>query len=309
MLDSKVKCLPSELPNIQMKTLLALSLAGACSAVSAQTPASNPMPDGSRDTYVGLGIVTAPDYPGAEDRRVAALPLIQLELSNGIFIAGMSAGIHLSRQPALEYGPLLAVHPGRDHAGDGGKAGGVTDPVQGFGVRPGDSSAIAPDGRAVRAPGRGLQGMNDVKARLQGGAFANVYLSPEVRLVGSILYGAGNERDGLAATVGVQHLASELAPHHKVTLSAGLTVVNRRHNASFFGVTPEEAERSGHAVYAPRAGIRDVYASAGWNWALSPSWILASSARVALLKGDARHSPLVQRTTNFTVSTGLAYRF
>jgi len=292
-----------------MKTLLALSLAGACGAVSAQTPATNPMPDGSRDTYVGLGIVTAPEYPGGRDRRVSALPLIQLDASNGIFISGMSAGIHLSREPSIEFGPLLTLHPGRDASGERDKAGDVTDTLQGFGVRAEESTLIAPDSRSARPVPRGLDGMTDVKARLQGGVFANYYLTSDVRLTSHILYGAGNGRDGLAASFGIQRLATEIAPHHRLTLSAGFTVVNRRHNESFFGVSEEDAVSSGYAAYAPRAGIRDVYLSAGWNWALSPSWIVASGARLTVLQGDARHSPLVRRAGVLSAFTGLAYRF
>lgn len=288
-----------------MKTLLALFLASACSAVAAQTPATNPMPDGSYDSYVGLGIVAAQDYPGAGERRVRARPLLQFETSHGIFISGMSAGMHLSRQPSLEYGPLLAIDAGRDAGGQNGGAGGVTEPVNGFGVRP--VSPISESRlQAARSP---LAGMRDIKARLLAGGFANYYLSPDVRLTSSLLYGAGHEGDGLAATFGIQRMATEIAPHHKLSLSAGMTVVNGRHNAAYFGVTKDEAAASGYAYYAPRGGIRDAWVGAGWNWALSPSWILASGVRLSLLKGDARHSPLVDNAASFTVTSGLAYRF
>jgi outer membrane protein len=37
--------------------------------VQAQTPAANPMPDGSRDMYVGLGVQSAPRYEGREAAR------------------------------------------------------------------------------------------------------------------------------------------------------------------------------------------------------------------------------------------------
>ncbi|UUZ50035.1 hypothetical protein LP420_08350 [Massilia sp. B-10] len=57
----------------------------------AQTPATNPMPDGSYDSYVGLGIVAAQDYPGAMSGACRARPLLQFETSHGIFISGMSA--------------------------------------------------------------------------------------------------------------------------------------------------------------------------------------------------------------------------
>lgn len=289
-----------------MKTLLALFLAGACGAVSAQTPATNPMPDGSFDSYVGLGVVSAAAYPGAADRQVKLRPLLQFETSGGLFVSGMSAGLHLSQQPGLEFGPLLALDPGRDASGINGGAGGVTDPVAGFGVRP--SLPISPVTR-VAGPGFGLNGLHDVRRRLQGGVFANYYLSADVRLTGTLLYGAGNDHDGLVGTIGIQRMAVEFAPHHKVTVSAGVTLVNASHNASYFGVSKDEAGVTGYSAYAPRSGVRDVYVGAGWNWALSPSWMVTSAARLSVLTGDARHSPLTERPTNFTVTTGLAYRF
>lgn len=292
-----------------MKTLLALSLAGACSAVAAQVPATNPMPDGSRDTYVGLGFVAAPDYLGAGERKLALLPLIQLEASNGVFISGLSGGMHLSATPGWEFGPLFALDRGRNGSGDRHGAGGIGEPVQGYGVRPGETTLIAADSRAARMAPNGLEGIPDIKPRLLGGAFANAYLTPEVRLTATVLYGAGNDHDGLAATLGIQHLATEIAPHHKVTLSAGVTIVNRSHNQAYFGVTAAQADASGYLPYAARGGIRDAYVGAGWNWALSPSWVVSSSTRLSVLKGEARHSPLVKRSAGFTVSTGLAYRF
>jgi outer membrane protein len=279
-----------------MKTLLALTLAVACGAACAQTPATNPMPDGSRDMYVGLGVIAAPEYAGARERRSEALPMIQAEWSNGLFISGMSAGWHLSQRADVEFGPLLTLDPGRDQDGTGGKAGGVT-PVMGFQT-----------GRLANSA-HGLAGMRDIGARLQAGAFANYYVTPTLRLTNSVLYGAGQERDGLAWSVGLQHLAADLSAHHRISYSVGLNLVNRAYNASFFGVTDQESLQSGHRAYAPGGGLRDVYVGAGWNWALSPGWMIASAARLSRLQGDARHSPLVERPTNFTVSTGLVYRF
>jgi outer membrane protein len=278
-----------------MKTLLALFLVVACGAACAQTPATNSMPDGSRDTYVGLGVIAAPDYLGASEKRTGVLPLLQAEWSNGVFVSGLSAGMHLSRRADLEFGPLLAIDPGRDQ--DGIEQVGGASPYKGL-----------LDGRAA-GPAQGLYGMRDVRARLQAGGFVNYYLSPAVRLSNSVLYGAGNARDGIVWNISLQHMATDLAPHHKVSLTAGLNLVNQHYNAAFFGVSPDESMTSGHPGYVPEGGLRDVYVGAGWNWALSPSWMVVSAARLARLRGDARHSPLVERPTNFTVSTGLVYRF
>lgn len=283
-----------------MKTLLALSLSSVCGAAMAQTPSNNPMPDGSRDMYLGAGIISAPRYLGAAVREVRALPLVQTEFSNGMFIAGLSAGMHLSPLSTVEFGPLVAIHPGRDKNGSGG-AGGVTDPAPGGGLRIFQ--------QAEDVPKAGMAGMDDIPARLLGGAFFNYHLNPELRLTNSVLYGSGKGRNGMVWSLALQRTALTISTHHRITLSAGITVANREHNTAFFGVTPDEAHASGFESYAPGGGVRDLTVAAGWNWALTPAWMLATGVRATRLRGDARFSPLVERPTNFSVSTGLAYRF
>ena len=74
------------------------------------------MPDGSYDSYFGLGVISRPVYEGLATTNVL-YPGLQLEWSNGLFIAGMSAGWHLSDTPQFEYGPLLQFEPARTPAG------------------------------------------------------------------------------------------------------------------------------------------------------------------------------------------------
>jgi outer membrane protein len=288
-----------------MKQLLALVLAAASGAAAAQTPAVNRMPDGSRDLYIGLGAQSAPRYEGAGERRTAALPVLQIELSNGVFVSGMSAGMHLSSSPSMEYGPLVALQPRRTESGSDNGIGGVATTA----ARPSMSIARPPlVARSADGSNR-LVGMEPIGMRLAAGAFFNVYLGERIRLTSSLLYGSGNARNGAALALGVQRIAADFAPHHSVSLAAGATLANRAYNAAFFGVTPEESGRSGYQAYQPSAGLKDVHVGAHWNWALAPSWIVTSSLQASRLAGSAKHSPLVMRPTNLSVSTALAYRF
>jgi outer membrane scaffolding protein for murein synthesis (MipA/OmpV family) len=289
-----------------MNKLLSLALttgALAGSLVSgtarAQTPAVNPMPDGSRDMYVGLGVQSGPRYEGSDSRKPSALPVLQIEWSNGVFISGMSAGMHLSRSPTVEYGPLLALQPGRDESGTSTEVGGV----EGFnGVGPSlGQKTIVTTGR--------LGGMEEIGARLQLGGFYNVYLNPQWRLTSSLLIGAAREHDGARFELGVQRLALAAGERHRVSLSAGVGVVNRQYNETYFGVTAAESARSRFRAYQPGGGLQDVHVGARWNWVLGPSWMLTSNLQAKRLLGDARLSPLTERSTNLTVSTALAYRF
>jgi len=265
----------------------------------AQTPTLNLMPDGSRDMYVGLGVQSAPRYEGTGSRRVSALPVLQVQWSNGIFVSGMSAGMHLSSSPTVEYGPLLAIQPGRDESGAGLGPDGVGSST----VAP-----LAPVQRTIIVNGR-LAGMDEIGARLQAGAFYNTYLNPQWRLTSSLLFGAGREHDGARLDLGVQRLAFATGERHRVSLSAGVGFVNRQYNESYFGVTMAEASRSRFRAYAPGGGLQDVHVGARWNWTLSPSWMLTSNLQAKRLLGDAGKSPLTERSTNLTVSTAIAYRF
>lgn len=282
-----------------MKQLFPLLLAVACSAASAQTPTTNPMPDGSRDMYIGLGAVSMPRYAGADERKVSALPLLQVQWSNGLFISGMNAGMHLSNRPTVEYGPLLSVHASRNESGTGASVGEVRV-----------ASLLIPSPEpSRRSTDNPLAGMGDIGARLQAGGFVNYYIAPQWRLTSSAIYGAGLDRNGAQLLLGVQRLAAQVAPHHTLSLSANLTLANRAYQQAYFGVTPMQAWRSGNTVYTPRAGLKDIRIGALWNWELSPSWMLSTNLQATYLTGDARRSPLVERPTNLTVSTALAYRF
>jgi outer membrane protein len=276
---------------------LGVGCALGCTSSRAETPAANPMPDGSRDMYLGLGVQSAPRYDGADARQVRALPVLQVEWSNGVFVSGMNAGIHLSSSPTLEYGPLLGVLARRNGSGDGNGVGGV------------GSFATLQSVRARKLAPQGLDGMNDIGTRVQGGAFLNLYLAPQWRLTGSLLYGSGRERDGLRFEAGVQRLAAAIGERHRLALAAGLTAVNRSDNQTYFGVTASEALRSRFTAYAPGGGLQDLHVDARWNWSLAPAWMMTTDLRAKRLLGSASHSPLVERPSNLTVSTAIAYRF
>jgi outer membrane scaffolding protein for murein synthesis (MipA/OmpV family) len=281
-----------------MTKLFALALAAVAGTALAQTPAINPMPDGSRDMYVGLGVASGARYQGAAGTERSALPVLQVQLSNGLFVSGMRAGVHLARSPQVEFGPLLEWQPRRDAAGEGEELGGIGDARMSLVAMP---PAAFSDNR--------LAGMPVIHGRVQGGAFLNYYLTPAWRFTSSLLYGAGNARNGMKLELGVQRLALEIGSHHRIALDAGVSFANRRYNMAFFGVGEDDSYGSGLPVFAAAGGIKDARLGARWNWAWSPSWMLSSSVQATRLLGSARLSPLVERPTNLSVSTAIAYRF
>ena len=281
-----------------MTKFFVLALAAVSSAACAQMPATNPMPDGSRDMYVGLGVASKPRYEGAGDRERKALPVLQVQWSNGLFLSGMRAGIHWSHTPQLEFGPLLELQPRRDAEGEGDDLGGI-------GVMRMSLVALP----LAASSGNRLAGMPVIHSRVQGGGFLNYYLAPDWRFTSSLLYGAGNARNGMKLEVGVQRLAIDLCAHHRLALDAGLGFADRRYNRAFYGVSEDDSFSSGNPMFDAGGGLKDARLGARWNWAWSPSWMLTSSVQATRLLGSARLSPLVERPTNLTVSTAIAYRF
>jgi outer membrane protein len=284
----------------------ALTLALACTGAHAQTPAPNPMPDGSEDMYAGLGVVSMPRYAGADARRQRLLPVLQGQWSNGLFVSGLTAGLHVSRRSWLEFGPLLALDPGRDESGDGETAIGIES------VRLNNLATATPAVQqatdSVPRANR-LDGVPSIARRLQGGAFLNLYVAPGVRLTSNVLYGAGNAHNGATLAVGAQVMALAPAPHHTVTLDSTVVLANRQYNQAFFGIDSGPSAQGGNPVYAAHGGWRNVRAGANWHWTLAPSWLLVSRLDATRLLGAARTSPLVARPTGVSVSTALAYRF
>ena len=46
-----------------------------------------------------------------------------------------------------------------------------------------------------------------------------------------------------------------------------------------------------------------------WSLDLAPQWVIVGNLEGRRLQGDAAHSPLTERRSNYYATVGLAYRF
>jgi len=99
-----------------------------------------------------------------------------------------------------------------------------------------------------------------------------------------------------------------LSPATGLGVGAVLGFASQRWQQNYFGITPEQARRSGYAVYAPGAGLRDVVLSLGGRSGLTPRWAVFYGASVSRLLGPALASPLVRQPQSWGLSAGIVAR-
>lgn len=120
-----------------------------------------------------------------------------------------------------------------------------------------------------------------------------------------------------------QHTESDRGAQADLRLSAGVyqsgrfsagvftqaTWANAKSTGSFHGITPQQSAATGLPAFNAGGGL--LFASLGflWSFDLGEKWIAVGSAEARRLHGDAAHSPLAERASNYSASAGLAYRF
>ncbi len=223
---------------------------------------------------VGVVYIAGTEYPGSDQRRNLVLPLLDYQWRNGWF-AGVSNGLgyEFGKRQDMQYGLRLTLDRGRDA----------------------DRSAL-------------LRGMGDIDIKPEAGAFFNYFASPQVFLTSSLRYGAGNNGRGLLLDLGAGY-ATQLAPQWRMALGAAATLVNADYMQSYFGVTPAQASTSGHAVYTPGSGLRDVRLNLSLNYFLSQQITFTTALSVSALQAGAKDSPLTRKATSATGVFVIGYGF
>jgi outer membrane scaffolding protein for murein synthesis (MipA/OmpV family) len=241
----------------------------------AQTLANAMMPDGSRDTYMGLALVSKPSSEGdAGASDTLLFPLLQVQWSNGVFVSGLNTlGMHLSDTPGVEYGPVLHWQEGRSP-----------------GIR------------------RELAGSAELKGSPNVGGFFNYYLGHDFRLTSELL--STTDAAGMLLSVGLQRMLPRFASHHSVSVSVGATAADSAYAQRRYGVTGISTTTSNVTQgYTPTGGLLNVNIGMGWNWALSASWLVSTGLSATYYTSIAADSPVIGMRSAVSMSSGLAYRF
>jgi outer membrane protein len=234
----------------------------------------------SNDTLFGLGVRPRPAYDGSASQRVEAVPVIRylgpygfVRSTQGV----LEGGARLELAPGLHAGAQLAYEPGRKSSeSDFLQGHSVVDVDLGasVGVHAEWDQTIGPVPITLLARARQHTGSGR-------GAQADLRLSAGVYRGGP--FGAG--------------------------VFAQTTLANAKSTGSLYGITPEQSAATGLPTF--HAGSGWLFTSVGLLWSvdLSRDWVVVGSMESRHLRGDAAHSPLVERASNYYASAGVAYRF
>ena len=202
------------------------------------------------------------------------MPAVEYRWANGWF-AGTNRGVgySFSKDPTLQYGLGLGVDFGRKESATGA-----------------------------------LAGMGSVDAKVEYGAFLNYAPDRHWRLSSVLRYGSGDTSQGATANFGANY-AMDIAPKWRLDLGVSTTWANAQYMQSYFGVSTTQSPQSGHAVYSPAAGLRDLSSSLNLSYQVTPEISVSGGLKASSLVGDARNSPLVTNPHSVSGNLSVGYAF
>lgn len=208
-------------------------------------------------TRLGLGPQLVPSFPGSE--RVSLRPFIDVSRARGTddfaFEApDESAGFPLLRGARFSAGPAIGIEGKRRRQDVGGV-------------------------------------LSEVGFTVELGGFVQYQLTDAIRLRAEGRKGLGGHR-GWIGMVGADYV---LRDHDRWLVSIGprVTLADDRYMGAYFGVTADDAARSGLGAYDAWGGVQAVGATLGVLRQLSEQWGISGYAKYDRLAGDAADSPVV----------------
>lgn len=239
---------------------------------------------GGFPNLVGGGVGTTTEYAGGNERMVGGLPGLRYTTGSGDLLEwyGPYAQFDLRGSTGFEWGPAISLRLGRHD---------VDDPV--------------------------VSQIHTIPTTIEGGGFVGY----EYVHSGTIPYRLRGELT-VTTNAGTVFTGSRvslngsawmpLSPRIFTGVGVGATWVSGGFNDTYFGVTSEDAVRSGLPYYNPSSGIEQITSWAACVYQINRSWYAGALIFYQRLTGPAADSPIVvERGTRnqITVGAGVAYAF
>jgi outer membrane scaffolding protein for murein synthesis (MipA/OmpV family) len=211
------------------------------------------------DVSIGGGIGFKPDYEGSEDYEAVPVPFANVNIENGMFVRLLGLNLRANLIPSKMWylGPVYNYRPERDDV---------------------DNSAVDDMKKVSDANELGVFG---------GFNIDNWVLSLE------FLADMGEAHDGWYSKLrgGYNWVINK---SWVLSMGAFTTYADEDYMQTYFGVSRQDAARSGLDRYNADSGIKDVGIDLGLNWMITQSWSAKGIASYTQLVGDADDdSPVV----------------
>jgi outer membrane scaffolding protein for murein synthesis (MipA/OmpV family) len=254
--------------------VLAFSFSSLASAQSSDEGFFN-RPDHPREGgKLSLSVSSTVDYSGSDAPRIGVMPALEYQWAKGWF-AGTNRGVgyNFSKDPALQFGLGLGLDFGRKESATGA-----------------------------------LAGMGSIDSKVEYGASLSYAPDHNWRLSSVLRYGSGDSGQGATANFGANY-ALDIAPQWRLGLGVSTTWANSQYMQSYFGVSTAQSLLSGHAVYSPVSGIRDVSTNLNLSYQVTPNISVSGGLKATNLIGDTRSSPIVTSPQSVSGTLSIGYAF
>jgi outer membrane scaffolding protein for murein synthesis (MipA/OmpV family) len=249
-----------------------LAFSGA--AAAAGSPAS------TFDIIAGAGTAMRPTYIGSDRYRVSPVPLVSVKWNDMVALSAEGLRVYWNAD-RLTVGAGLTFDGGRDEK---------------------DKNAFSFGSGDDR-----LKGLGKIDASVGYQVFAS-YRLWRIDLDATAIKYDGNQNKGLVVRAGAAlpvHLTNRLV----ITPHVGAQWANDRTMQTYFGVSDEQALRSGFARFDARGGVSGVTGGLKANYAITNHWFAMADVSTTALMGDAKHSPLSFSNSATIAFTAIGYHF
>lgn len=237
---------------------------------------------------LGAGGGYAPKYEGSDKMEFVALPVIDVEWNQLIFLnPGDGLGVHLYRDESFAVDASIGYDMGRDAS---------------------DSSE--------------LRGLGDVDGAATLNLSAEYELGPVTPTIAISKHLGGT--DGLLAEFGLETMVplgdmDEMSgpeptgfgrpPVPALMFGVATTWADDNYMADYFGVTATQSAASGLRRYTASSGFKSAAVHGGFVYPFLESWAFNVHLEYSQLLGDAADSPIVKNENQFSAASFITYSF
>lgn len=231
------------------------------------------------DMSVGVGALYAPRYAGSKDGRLQAVPVLSVQRGVLFLDTSRGAGVQFQTSWGLYGSQSMYYDLGRLERDSVWRPG--SRKLAGMGDVRGSFTTRT---LLVQDFGHGVSASAEAEFALRDGAQRNRFR-------------AGMEFEVLNA--GQEKVVMDLDAHWG----------DSRYNQSYFGVTSEQAARTGFQTFRATGGLYAGSLGATWEHHIDTHWSTSLQASSMRYVDNAARSPLVKRRDAFTAVAAITYTY